>query len=58
MIRRLAALDMDGTALNREHKLSSNTVDTIRRVDQAGVPIVIATGRPAMSLHPFIVELA
>lgn len=55
---RAVALDMDGTTLNNSHTLTSRTADTIRRVEAAGTQVIIATGRPAPALQPYIKELA
>eukprot|EP00927_Polykrikos_kofoidii_P025593 TRINITY_DN22966_c0_g1_i1.p1 TRINITY_DN22966_c0_g1~~TRINITY_DN22966_c0_g1_i1.p1 ORF type:complete len:318 (-),score=66.33 TRINITY_DN22966_c0_g1_i1:118-1071(-) len=48
------AIDMDGTTLNSSLTLSERTVDTLRRVDSAGKRVIIATGRPAISLAPYV----
>ncbi len=37
--------DLDGTLLNDDHKLSQQTVDTIRRLSQQGIKFIFATGR-------------
>jgi Cof subfamily protein (haloacid dehalogenase superfamily) len=42
---KLVATDLDGTLLNSDHQLDPFTVATVRRLDQAGVQFVIATGR-------------
>ena len=42
---KLIATDLDGTLLNSDHQLDPFTVATVRRLDQAGVQFVIATGR-------------
>lgn len=55
---RAVALDMDGTTLSSSGQLTARTVNSIRRVQAAGAQVIIATGRPAPALLPFIKELA
>jgi len=57
-VRRAVALDMDGTTLNSKQALTPSVVDAIQRVSAAGVQVIIATGRPAQSLRPYVEELA
>mmetsp|Transcript_10899 Transcript_10899/g.26151 ORF Transcript_10899/g.26151 Transcript_10899/m.26151 type:complete len:285 (+) Transcript_10899:41-895(+) len=54
---RAVALDLDGTTLNSSQRLTARTVDTIRKCDAAGVRVIIATGRPVMSLKAFVSEI-
>jgi len=54
----LVALDMDGTTLNHEKRLTQRTIETIRRVRSCGAHVVIATGRPTLALQPYIEQLA
>lgn len=42
---KLVATDLDGTLLNSDHQLDPFTVATVRRLEQAGVQFMIATGR-------------
>merc|ERR1711933_643639 len=55
---RAIALDMDGTTLNNQHALSARTIEAIRRADAMGVKVIFATGRPVMSLQPYIDQVA
>ena len=50
---RLVALDMDGTALNKEHALSERTLTTLRSLSARGVSIALCSGRsiPAIREH-------
>jgi Cof subfamily protein (haloacid dehalogenase superfamily) len=42
---RLLALDVDGTVVNSRHELAPPTRDALRRAVEAGVRVVLATGR-------------
>lgn len=46
MTQKLIALDLDGTTLNNEAKLSKKTVATIKATIKAGHVVSIVTGRP------------
>ena len=41
----LVALDIDGTIVDREGRLPDSVREAVHRVCQAGVPVVLATGR-------------
>lgn len=43
---RLVASDVDGTLLNPQESVSARTAQVVARVLAAGVPFVLATGRP------------
>ncbi|MGI8524038.1 MAG: HAD family hydrolase [Nocardioides sp.] len=43
---RLVATDLDGTLLRSDGTLSETTIDVLRRVQEHGVRVVIATARP------------
>lgn len=47
---KILVLDVDGTLLNSEHKLTSRTLTTLLKVQQMGVRIVLASGRPVYGL--------
>lgn len=57
MQRQLIAIDLDGTTLNNESKLSSLTVRTLRELNKRGHVVSIATGRPYLSSAPIYEEL-
>ena len=44
MDQHLIALDMDGTTLNNQSKLTDHTVSTLRRLANDGHLVVIVTG--------------
>ncbi len=43
---RLVATDLDGTIVRSDGSISERTRAAIARVEQAGVPFVMVTGRP------------
>lgn len=54
---RLVALDVDGTLLTSDHRLSPATVDAVRRVRRRGVEVVLASSRGACALAPVALRL-
>lgn len=54
---KLLALDLDGTTLTSERKLHPGAVDAVRRVREAGIQVVLASGRIRTSMFPFAREL-
>jgi Cof subfamily protein (haloacid dehalogenase superfamily) len=50
---RLLALDLDGTLLNSERKLSPRNRDAVKAAVKQGVTVVLASGRIQSSLKPF-----
>jgi len=53
----LIALDMDGTLLNSELKITPRTLDAIRRVAQAGRHVVLSTGRCLSEMRDLLRDL-
>ena len=49
---KLLVLDVDGTLLNDEREISKRTLAALRKVQQMGVRIVLASGRPTYGLMP------
>lgn len=49
---RLLVLDVDGTLLNDEGNISKRTLAALRKVQQTGVQIILASGRPLHGLWP------
>ena len=47
-------MDLDGTVLTSEHKVSENLIRKLREVEEKGVKIFIATGRTFSSSKPFV----
>ncbi len=54
---KLIAVDMDGTLLNSEHKISTYTKNTIKKAKEKGVKVVLASGRPVAGLIQYAEEL-
>jgi 5-amino-6-(5-phospho-D-ribitylamino)uracil phosphatase len=50
---RLLALDMDGTLLTDDHKISAETAKWIHRASEAGVYVCLSTGRAYNEAVPF-----
>lgn len=44
--KKMIALDLDGTLLRSDNTISDYTVDTIKKIQEKGHKVVIATGRP------------
>ncbi|HFH9837766.1 TPA: Cof-type HAD-IIB family hydrolase [Streptococcus suis] len=54
---KLLALDMDGTLLNNRKELMKPQIDAIHQAVEAGVKIVLCTGRPLAGVKSFIKQL-
>lgn len=57
MTIKLIAIDMDRTLLNSDHKISPFTKETLQKVHQRGVKIVLCTGRPLAGVTDHLEEL-
>lgn len=53
----MVAIDMDGTLLHDDHSMSKRNIETIRKVADKGVEIVLCTGRSPISTLPYLEEL-
>lgn len=42
--------DLDGTVLNKEHQISPRTREAIIKVQEAGIKVILASGRPTASM--------
>lgn len=49
---KLLVLDVDGTLLNQAGEITNRTLSTLRKVQQMGVHIMLASGRPTYGLLP------
>lgn len=54
---KLVALDVDGTLINDEYRITERTSATIREVHRRGARIVLCTGRAPASTLPLLREL-
>lgn len=54
---KLLVLDVDGTLLNEAKEISKRTLATLLKVQQMGVRIVLASGRPTYGLIPLAKKL-
>ncbi|RKD34192.1 Cof-type HAD-IIB family hydrolase [Thermohalobacter berrensis] len=54
---KMLVLDMDGTLLNDEHKISEENIRAIREAREIGVKVVLASGRVLGGLLPYLEEL-
>ncbi len=54
---KLLVLDVDGTLLNEAKEITKRTLTTLRKVQQMGVRIMLASGRPTYGLLPLARQL-
>ena len=54
---KLLVLDVDGTLLNEEKVISKRTLSALLKVQQTGVRIALASGRPTYGLLPIAKSL-
>ena len=45
--------DIDGTLLNREHRMSARTLAATRHVVALGIPFILVSARPPLAITPF-----
>lgn len=53
MSYRVIALDLDGTLLNDQKRILPESIEAINLARQAGVKVLIVTGRHHVAIHPF-----
>ncbi|MDI3365974.1 MULTISPECIES: HAD-IIB family hydrolase [Pantoea] len=58
MSYRVIALDLDGTLLTPTKTILPQSVEAITQARQAGVKVIIVTGRHHCAIHPFYQTLA
>ncbi|MFG6077304.1 pyridoxal phosphatase [Erwinia sp. OPT-41] len=58
MSYRVIALDLDGTLLTPRKTILPESLEALQKARQAGVKIVIVTGRHHVAIHPFYQALA
>ncbi len=49
---KLIVLDVDGTLLNSNRELTKRTIATVRKVQQMGIKVALASGRPTYGVLP------
>lgn len=54
---RLAALDMDGTLLNSEKRITPYTLEVFARAARAGAVVALCTGRSISEIRPYLPDL-
>lgn len=54
---RLLVLDLDGTLTNKKKEITEHTRETLIRAQEAGVKIVLASGRPTYGIMPLAHQL-
>ena len=54
---KLIALDIDGTLLNSEKKITNEVFNSIQEAKKSGAKVVLSTGRPLPGVTPLLDEL-
>ena len=54
---KLVAIDLDGTMLNSYGIVTANTKNTISKIIESGVDVIIASGRPIDSIKSIAKEI-
>ena len=54
---KVVALDLDGTLLNSEKKISPRNLAAIRAAQEKGVKVVLTTGRPLKAMDFLLKEI-
>lgn len=54
---KIIAMDMDGTLLNSQKKISPKTKEALMKAQEAGMILILASGRPTSGLMEFAKEL-
>lgn len=57
MTVKLIAIDMDGTLLNSQKQLPQENIRALKEATEAGIKVVICTGRPLVGVKPFFEQL-
>lgn len=55
---KLIAIDLDGTLLNSNHEITSYTEKVLKKAKEAGIHIVLCTGRPLASIQGYLKQLS
>jgi len=54
---KLVVLDVDGTLVNSENEISTQTLTALLKIQQMGVRLVLASGRSPFGLQPLVTKL-
>ena len=54
---KLLVLDLDGTLTNKQKKITPHTKETLLKIQELGVKIVLASGRPTYGIAPLAEQL-
>ena len=54
---KLLVLDLDGTLTNKQKKITPHTKETLLKIQEQGVKIVLASGRPTYGIAPLAEQL-
>ncbi|KXI18464.1 Cof-type HAD-IIB family hydrolase [Lactobacillus crispatus] len=54
---KLIAIDLDGTLLNDNEKILNNSIKAIAKAQRNGIKVVLCTGRPLVSVLPYLKQL-
>lgn len=54
---KLIAVDMDGTLLNSDHKISKENLEAIKKAEEKGIKVAICTGRNYEEAKPLLDEV-
>ena len=57
MSYKVLVLDIDGTLMNSQKKITEKTKTALRTAQEAGVTIVLASGRPTPGIVPIAKEI-
>ena len=55
---KLLALDLDGTTLNSQKEISQENLTALEAARQAGIHVVLTTGRPLLSIKQYLKKLS
>lgn len=54
---KLVAVDIDGTLITKDRKITPEVYDAIQEAKKQGVKVIIATGRPIAGVQDLLEEL-
>ncbi len=57
MMKFLAVFDLDGTLLDREHRITERNLKSVKKLKEMGVEVAIASGRPLPIMYHYAKQL-